>query len=77
MSTTNKTIKVENLDDLVRQLRELFAGDNIDVDYLQELMAAYESNPTDWENYAHFDPYRYKSRFLILSKIQTKTLLLF
>lgn len=46
------------LDDLVAHLRQIFDDDNVDVDYVQEVMRAYKSNPKDWKKYAHFDRHR-------------------
>ncbi|XP_054158464.1 cysteine dioxygenase type 1-like [Oppia nitens] len=50
---------IKTLDDLIYQLRQAFASNDIDVDYVQNLMLSYESNSNDWSKYAHFDDYTY------------------
>ncbi|XP_014218157.1 cysteine dioxygenase type 1 [Copidosoma floridanum] len=52
----NKSI---DLTDLIEKLHEAFDTDDVDIDYVQELMSAYRSNPQDWKKYAKFDRYRY------------------
>jgi len=49
----------ETLDQLIRLLHEAFAGDEVDKDYVQELMESYKSNPLEWKKFAKFDRYKY------------------
>ena len=58
MALIKKVTKVNDFDDLVSQLGQIFADDNIDVDYVQEVMSTYKSNPRDWKKFAHFDRHR-------------------
>ncbi|XP_012267788.2 cysteine dioxygenase type 1 [Athalia rosae] len=51
--------KISTLQELVGELHEAFATDIVNIDYVQELMASYKSNPQDWRKYAKFDRYRY------------------
>ncbi|KAL3288135.1 hypothetical protein HHI36_002583 [Cryptolaemus montrouzieri] len=55
----NKLPVVNTLDDLIRELRELFDSDKINVEYLNYLMKSYKSRPADWKKYAKFDRCRY------------------
>ncbi|XP_074661258.1 cysteine dioxygenase type 1-like [Tubulanus polymorphus] len=48
-----------NLDELIARLKQVFAEDKINVEYVQALMTSYKSNPKDWKKFAIFDPYRY------------------
>lgn len=50
--------KVDTLDDLIRELRQVFDSDRVNVERVQDLMSAYKSNPRDWIKFAHFDRYR-------------------
>ncbi|GIX88228.1 cysteine dioxygenase type 1 [Caerostris darwini] len=51
--------KIDNLDDLIRELREAFATEYVNIERVQDLMSAYNSNPRDWIKFAKFDPHRY------------------
>ncbi|GFS89049.1 cysteine dioxygenase type 1 [Nephila pilipes] len=51
--------KIETLDDLIRELRSAFSTDHVNVERVQDLMAAYKSNPREWLKYAQFDRHRY------------------
>jgi len=53
---------LRSLDDLIRQLRDVFQTDCVDVDYVRSLLTAYRSNSNDWKKYVAFDPYRYDTR---------------
>jgi cysteine dioxygenase len=33
----------------------VFESDTVNVEYVQQLMAMYKSNPVDWKRYAKFD----------------------
>ncbi|XP_064645005.1 cysteine dioxygenase 1-like isoform X1 [Lineus longissimus] len=50
---------VETLDELIKQLRDIFEHDKVNVDYVKALMATYKSNPREWKKYAKCDPHRY------------------
>ncbi|XP_043285488.1 cysteine dioxygenase type 1 isoform X2 [Venturia canescens] len=43
--------KVDNLDDLIKQLHCAFATDFVDIDHVRSLMEAYRSSPQDWKKY--------------------------
>ncbi|KAJ6669687.1 hypothetical protein lerEdw1_000236 [Lerista edwardsae] len=51
--------KARTLEELIRLLHELFAGDKVDVAEVQAVMDSYESNPEEWTSYALFDQFRY------------------
>lgn len=40
---------------LRHRLRQVFAQDSININFVRALMASYKSNPEDWEKYAMFD----------------------
>lgn len=46
------------LDELIGKLHEAFATNDVNIDYVQDLMATYRSNPQEWRKYAKFDRYR-------------------
>ena len=48
-----------NLDGLIKQLREIFDNDKVDIDQVKQLMSTHRSNPKEWRKYAHFDRHRY------------------
>ena len=50
---------INNLDDLIKELRKIFESDEIDVDYVKTVLSAYKSNPKDWKKYSNFDTHRY------------------
>lgn len=54
-----KPPQVDSLESLIAILRKLFESDEVDVDYVREVMSSYKSNPLDWRKYAVFDPHRY------------------
>lgn len=49
---------VQTLDDLVAELRKVFDGDDVNVEYVDYLMRSYKSNPAEWKKYAKFDRYK-------------------
>ena len=57
-SISRKIPMLADLNDLVQELGRLFQEDHIDVEYVQEVMLAYRSNPKDWKKYAFFDRHR-------------------
>jgi cysteine dioxygenase len=54
---------MKTLQDLIEMIRLEFGNKKsiaeCDVQKLQDLMESYQSNPTDWTQYAHFDPNKY------------------
>lgn len=46
------------LGDLIDKLHDAFDVDIVDIDYVQDLMSMYRSNPQDWKKYAKFDRHR-------------------
>ncbi|NP_001310494.1 cysteine dioxygenase type 1 isoform X2 [Gorilla gorilla gorilla] len=52
-----EVLKPRTLADLIRILHQLFAGDEVNVEEVQAIMEAYESDPTEWAMYAKFDQY--------------------
>uniref|UniRef100_A0A8C7D744 Cysteine dioxygenase n=1 Tax=Oncorhynchus kisutch TaxID=8019 RepID=A0A8C7D744_ONCKI len=49
----------KSLDDLIKLLHKLFESDKINVEEVQQIMEAYDSNPQEWKKFAMFDPTRY------------------
>lgn len=54
----NSPGKIASLQEIIVKLRQVFQSDHIDVDYVQELLTSYNSNPRDWRKYCHFDRHR-------------------
>jgi cysteine dioxygenase len=54
----NDASKSVSLKELIGQLHEAFASNDVDIDYVQDLMLAYKSNPQEWRKFAKFDRYR-------------------
>ncbi|XP_031161371.1 cysteine dioxygenase type 1 isoform X1 [Sander lucioperca] len=52
-----EVVKPETLDDLIKILHKIFESDSINVEEVQGIMEAYDSNPQDWVKYAKFDQY--------------------
>ncbi|KAI1280404.1 Cysteine dioxygenase type 1 [Halotydeus destructor] len=52
-------IQMHSLDDVCNELRTVFESDEVDVDYVHEILSSYKSNPKDWRKYCHFDRHRY------------------
>jgi len=48
-----------NLEELVALLHKAFATDQVDVDYVNEILESYKSNVADWKKFAKFDRYKY------------------
>ncbi|XP_066238158.1 cysteine dioxygenase type 1 [Saccopteryx leptura] len=61
MQTMEQTevLKPRTLADLIHILHQLFAGEEVNVEEVQAVMEAYESDPTEWAEYAKYDQYRY------------------
>ncbi|KAL6423891.1 hypothetical protein ACFW04_010373 [Cataglyphis niger] len=51
--------KVFTLRELIDALHEVFQKDHVNIDYVQDLMTSYKSNPVEWKKFAKFDRYRY------------------
>lgn len=51
--------EVKTLQDLIAKLHEIFEKDEVDIDYVMDVMRSYKSNPQEWRKYAKFDRYRY------------------
>ncbi|XP_018046645.1 PREDICTED: cysteine dioxygenase type 1 [Atta colombica] len=51
--------KVSTLRELIDALYEAYNTDNVNIDYVQNLMMDYKSNPAEWKKFAKFDRYRY------------------
>jgi len=54
-----EVLKPRTLEDLIRILHQLFAGEEVNVEEVQAVLEAYESDPAEWTAYAKFDQYRY------------------
>ena len=53
----SKTVpNIANLDELLVQLYKAFESDDVDTDYVKELLNSYKSNPNDWKKFVYFDP---------------------
>ena len=48
----------KNLDELIKELHNVFSSDRVNVDYVNALMTSYKSNPRDWKKFAKYDPHR-------------------
>ncbi len=59
----------KDLDELVRELHNIFEKERVNVEYVKALLSSYRSNPKDWKQYAKFDPHRFVQ--LILFKLFT------
>lgn len=55
---SKKVPQIESLKDLQDELRFVFREDEVDVDYLKDLLLSYQSNAKDWKKYAFFDRHR-------------------
>ncbi|XP_014489512.1 PREDICTED: cysteine dioxygenase type 1 [Dinoponera quadriceps] len=51
--------EVSTLRELIDALHEAFETDHVNIDYVQDLMRSYKSNPVDWKKFGKFDRYRY------------------
>lgn len=45
--------------ELVGRVREVFSSGDVEIEEVKDLMAAYTSDPRDWECFTKFDPHRY------------------
>lgn len=53
-----KAPAISSLEDLIRELREVFESDDVNIEYVSYLMKSYKSNPIEWKKFAKFDRYR-------------------
>lgn len=58
-SDPSTIVPPSSLTELIQRLHQIFAHDAISVEYVQRLMASYESKPQEWKKFAKFDPHRY------------------
>ena len=54
---------VESLSDLIETIRKMFAGDEVDVELVKDLLASYESKPDEWKQYSFFDRNKWVQMF--------------
>ncbi|XP_052130861.1 cysteine dioxygenase type 1 [Frankliniella occidentalis] len=50
---------INGLDKLVQELHRIFRDDVVNIEHVSEVMASYQSNPSDWKKFAKFDRFRY------------------
>lgn len=53
-----EVIKPQTLDDLIKILHKIFESDKVNIEEVQDIMEAYESNPQEWSKFAKFDQHR-------------------
>lgn len=46
------------MEKLIKQIHEIFKDSHINTELIKEVLENYKSNPTDWQKYIHFDPYK-------------------
>lgn len=49
---------IETFAELVEIIQKLFESDEIDVELVKDVLASYKSKPSEWKQYAFFDPHR-------------------
>lgn len=60
MEVTHPDIsKSMTLQEVCEELHRVFESDEVNIEYVQELLESYKSNPAEWKKYAKFDRYRY------------------
>ncbi|XP_068622128.1 cysteine dioxygenase type 1 [Battus philenor] len=52
-------LEINGLESLILELHRVFSRDHVNIQDVQKLMTAYESQPKDWRRYAKFDRFRY------------------
>merc|ERR1739836_153337 len=55
----NKIPVPKDLKELISILREIFSNNEVNVDYVTQILNNYKSNPRDWKKYAKYDPHKY------------------
>lgn len=60
-TTNNKVIGEAGItwESLLEQLLKIFESDNVSIEEVEQLLASYKSNPSDWRKFAKFDKYKY------------------
>ncbi|XP_063605481.1 cysteine dioxygenase type 1-like [Penaeus indicus] len=59
MDVVTQMPQVATLDDLIQELHKVFDSDEVNVEYVYNLLASYKSNPVEWKKFAKFDRYKY------------------
>ncbi|ESO10350.1 hypothetical protein HELRODRAFT_187713 [Helobdella robusta] len=54
-----KLQEIPDMDTLVRELRRIYQGQEVNVEEVKDVLSRYKSSPADWRKYAKFDPLRY------------------
>lgn len=49
---------VNTLEDIIKELRNTFESNNVNIEYVHALMSSYKTKPSEWRKYAKFDRYR-------------------
>ena len=57
-SDTTNIVPPASLEDLINELHKIFANDDVNVEYVQKLMASYASKPREWKKFAKFDQHK-------------------
>ncbi len=60
--------------ELLDGIRDAFSTDRVDIDQVKKLMDSYQSQRTDWEQYALFDPHTYVHALIITAFIKAKNM---
>ncbi|KAF7634539.1 Cysteine dioxygenase [Meloidogyne graminicola] len=47
------------MDKLIKEIREIFNEDSINIEEVKQLLEEYKSNANDWNKFALFDPHKY------------------
>ncbi|XP_067143026.1 cysteine dioxygenase type 1 [Centruroides vittatus] len=50
---------ITTLDELIHELHRVFESDNVNIEYVHDIMTSYKSNSKEWIKYAKFDRHRY------------------
>ncbi|KAK3735557.1 hypothetical protein RRG08_054130 [Elysia crispata] len=58
-SDPSTIVPPKSLPELIERLHDIFANEDISIEYVQKLMASYKSNPREWKKFAKFDKHRY------------------
>lgn len=46
---------INTLDDLIKELHQVFEDDSVNIELVRYLMKSYKSSPNEWKKYAKFD----------------------
>jgi cysteine dioxygenase len=44
---------------MIERLLQLFDGESVNIEEVEDLLASYKSDPKDWHKFAKFDKYKY------------------